>query len=95
MGLGKTERHRGRRWLQRQARDGEENVIDLRRNNVLDDFIFIYAYKSLYPKVLLLSFNFQNVQKVFHAPSGASSSSTSKILAEGGELGSDGWSGCL
>lgn len=61
-----------------------KNVIDLRRNNVLEAYIFIYPYMNLYPKVLLPSVNFQNVQKVSHTPSGGSYTWASKILAEGG-----------
>lgn len=36
-----------RRWLQRQAHDGGKNVIDLRGNNALEVYIFIYTYMYL------------------------------------------------
>lgn len=50
---GKTERDR-----ERERGVCKENMIDLRRNNVLDSYIFIYPYTYHGGKLLLSTINF-------------------------------------
>lgn len=40
----------GEKWLQRQVND-RENLMDLRQNNVLDAYIFIYPRMNLYTEL--------------------------------------------
>lgn len=76
--------------------DGEKNVADLRRNNALEAYIFIYPYMHLDAKVLLLAKYSESVwDPVEIGGGGVLKPEWVKSWQRATSLDSDGWSGCL